>query len=337
MDGACPVRALVGPAGTGKTTRLKDMAVELVNTQDLGVCLIARDARTASAWRTELFERVGASDRLTVTTFHALALSILRRGWRLLGHSEPPGLLSGPEQFGLVKALLDSPEERDHWDRFGRARALKGFANELREFILRVQDADESPDSLSERARLARRDDLLEAARFFRRYLDVLDDRGMVDHANAICQATTLLTPNDADDPNAATARLHLIDQLGQQASHLLVDDAHAASLAMLNLTHRLARRSASLTVAIDPEAPSYSFRGAATDPLDAFRRLFPEVEVESLAQKLRATPEVRAVRYLHAADELDGLVADIATAHLASGVDLSEIAVIVRRLGQRS
>ncbi|MFP5224012.1 MAG: PD-(D/E)XK nuclease family protein, partial [Actinomycetota bacterium] len=172
---------------------------------------------------------------------------------------------------------------------------------------------------------------------FFRRYLDVLDDRGMVDHANAICQATTLLTPNEADDPNAATARLHLIDQLGQQASHLLIDDAHATSIAMLNLTHRLARRSASLTVAFDPEAPSYSFRGAATDPLDAFSRLFPEVEVESLAQKLRATPEVRGVRYLHTADELDGLVADIATAHHASGVDLSEIAVIVRRLGQRS
>jgi superfamily I DNA/RNA helicase/RecB family exonuclease len=337
MDGACPVHALVGPTGTGKTTRLLDRTVELVNSQTSGVCLIARDARTASRWRTELFERIGATDRLTVTTFHALALSILRRGWRLLGHAEPPGLLSGPEQFGLVRSLLDSPEEREHWQSFGRARALKGFANELREFILRVQDADESPESISERARLARREDLREAARFFRRYLDVLDDRGMVDHSNAICQATTLLTPDEQDDPNAAEARARLIEQIGEQTSHLLVDDLHSASLAMMNLVRRLAERTASVTVGLDPEAPSFSFRGAASDPLAEFSRRFPDAQIEDLSERLRPTPQVRAVRYLHAADELDGLVAEVSTAHHDGGIELSQIAVIVRRLGQRA
>lgn len=328
------VRVLAGGPGTGKTTRLRDSALELLTRGDRGVCVIARDARAARAMRADLLGKIAATDAVTVTTFHALALSTLRRGWRLLGYSGPPALLSGPEQFGLVKELLDAPQERDRWDTFARARALRGFVTELREFILRVQDADEDPDTLSERAKMARRPDLGEAARFFRRYLDLLDDREMVDHANAICQTTTLLTPNEVEDPNAADARERLISQIAEASRHLLVDDIQTASPAMLNLLRRLALRSESVTVALDPDAPSFSFRGGVADPAAALRERFPNAEIIELNQRLRAMPEVRGRSYPHVADEIDGIVADIATAHHEGGIGFDEIAVIVRRLG---
>lgn len=165
-------RVITGAAGTGKTSVLLQRYIDLINAGERGILFLVHSRRAARALADRVLREVGhATDQVRVTTWHAFALSLLRQHHRALNYADEPGLLTGPEQFTLVRELLGASSEQDRWDR--RYVRLAGFAEELREFVLRAQDALESPEQLAERARLARLPHLEEAAGFFRRYLEI--------------------------------------------------------------------------------------------------------------------------------------------------------------------
>ena len=95
----------------------------------------------------ELRERITARLRRTTReplalTFHSYAYALLRREFVLAG-DEPPPLLSGPEQLLEVRRMLTG-ELEDGAPALARAapRALetRGFAEELRDFLLRAAE-----------------------------------------------------------------------------------------------------------------------------------------------------------------------------------------------------
>lgn len=326
---------LIGGSGCGKTTSLEQRAIELLGDGARGVTMIARNRVAARRSRLAISRAVGATDALNVTTIHALALSIIAQGWKITDATREPALLSGPEQFALVQAILDEPEERARWTaRFPRASRLVSFARELREFVLRAQDADESPEQLAERATFTGRDDLSEAAAFYRRYLDRIAARGMVDHPAAVRFAADLVTPNAADDRDRSLARTHLIERSRSAAEHLLIDDLQSTTPAMLRLLAAVANPDGSVRAAYDPDAPSFGFRGSSDAADVLFEARFWPVDRVPLTTRVRPEPTRTSHRFPHAADERATIVHELRRAHGDLKIAWGEIAIIVRRLG---
>lgn len=327
---------LVGTAGTGKTTELQRRAVELLRGNE-SVTLIARNRPAARALRLQITKEVGATDGLTVATVHSLALGLIKRGWRLLGYEREPALVSAPEQVARVQSMLREPSEQARWERFPRARTMVGFAADLRSFIARALDADESPERLSERASFAAQSSreaqahLVEAAAFYGRYLEASRLDCEIDHGTAIRQAATLLEL-DSDSPTATEAHLAFIAAARSEAGHVLVDDLQVLTPAMLRFVSALA--GASMTAALDPEGPSFAFRGGTELIEDGFSQRFHPLDRLELAQTFRPTPAVSSHRFAHPADQRASMVHEIRRAHGDLKLAYSDIAILVQRIG---
>lgn len=316
---------VVGPAGTGKTTVLRNRYLDLVRSGEKGTLFLVHSRRAARALSQDILLELGAStDQVRVTTWHSYGLSLLRSYYRRLGYRREPGLLTGPEQFTLVREMLDDADEQKHWSAFPKQTRLAGFVQELREFVLRGQDALKSPEQLVALAQEAGRPDLEEASRFFRRYLTTLDarDDAVVDHANVIARAWQLLS----DDDVAAEVR--------QETKHLLVDDYQDVTPAQHELLRALFVTGGSVTATVNPDARIYGFRGSIPDAAAAFARAFPPTATIELSSNHRGTPSPKAWRFDHLTEEADAIARECHRLRAREGVTWGDIAVIVRRYG---
>ena len=105
----------------------------------------------------ELRERItGRLRRTTRTplalTFHSYAYALLRRE-AVLADEAPPRLLSGPEHLLEVRRLLQgevADGARDWPSRLHETLKTRGFAEELRDFILRAAERGLGPGELAE-------------------------------------------------------------------------------------------------------------------------------------------------------------------------------------------
>lgn len=318
-------RLILGPAGSGKTTLLRERYAELVAAGETGILFLVGSRRTARALQDRILRDVGAStSEVRVTTWHAFALSLLRTYFDALGYRDAPGLLPGPEQYNLVRAMLDSDDERAHWADFRRQTALAGFTQQLREFVLRAQDALRHPEELVALAEATRRPELAEAARFFRRYLTRLDLKGMVDHANAITRAVHLL-----GDPVG--------DEIRADVSHLLVDDLQDATPAQVELLARLVRPGqTTLWAAANPDASVFGFRGGTAAAIEEVRARFAP-EVLALEPRAERSPKADAWLFDHLTEEAEAIARECRRLRARDGVGYGDIAIVVRRYGAAS
>lgn len=314
-----------GSAGSGKTTALVDRATALLEAGEKGILVLVHSRRTARALSGRILRAAGRStDAVRVLTWHSFALGLLREHYLALGAQEP-SLLTGPEQFTLVRDLLDQEIEAGLWTAFPKQRHLAGFVEELREFVLRAQDAYRLPEDLATEASNIGRPDLAEAARFFRRYLDRIDTATppVVDHANVIARAVMLLR----DDEDIATA-------LRAQTHHVMVDDYQDVTPAQAKLLRELAGTARSVVVAADPNLGVFAFRGASPGATEDFAAAFAPVTVHELTATHRAPPERDAWVFEHRADETDAIARECRRLRARHGISYGDIAIIVRRFG---
>jgi len=320
---------VVGPAGSGKTTHLRNRYLDLVRANEKGNLFLVHSRRAARALSQDILLELGTStDQVRVTTWHSYGLSLLRNYYRRLGYRREPGLLTGPEQFTLVREMLDDPTEQKHWSAFPKQTRLAGFVEELREFVLRAQDALKSPEQLVDLGRQAGRPDLEEAARFFRRYLTTLDarDDAVVDHANVIARAWQLL--NESQD---------VADEVRAETKHLLVDDYQDVSPAQHELLRALFVTGGSVTATVNPDARIYGFRGSLPDAGAAFAKAFPGTQTIELSSSHRGTPEAKAWQFDHLTEEADAIARECHRLRAREGIGWGDIAIIVRRYGPAS
>jgi superfamily I DNA/RNA helicase len=91
---------------------------------------------------------------------------------------------------------------------------MRAFADEVRQFLSRAQEALLSPEDIEARAEKAGLTGWNELARFYREYQDVIDGRNVVDFAALLQRAAQVSTDGEP-----------LLD-------HLLVDDYQDTTLA---------------------------------------------------------------------------------------------------------
>lgn len=281
------------------------------------IALVVGSRRARQAARDALIARVPSSlSSLHVLTYHGLAHLILRERFSALGYAEPPDVLSAADQFALVQDLLQGQDPAE-WPAYGHLLTLRGFADQIRQFLLRAQEALLSPQDIEAKADARGLSGWHELARFYRDYLDVLDADRVVDFAALIDRARSAVSGSDAP----------LLD-------HLLVDDYQDATLAQEALIEAL--RVDDLVAAADPEAHVFSFQGTTLVPSLRFTETFDGASRIELGSAHRATANVRidAWSAAHTSEEYAAVARELRRLHVDDGVAWGDLAVVVRRQG---
>src|ERR671919_179000 len=80
--------------------------------------------------------------------------TVLWERFASLGYQQPPSVLTAFDQFAKVRELLEA-ERDDDWPTYAQMRRLRGFADEVRQFVLRAQEALLEPADVVTQARAA--------------------------------------------------------------------------------------------------------------------------------------------------------------------------------------
>lgn len=263
-DTARPLLVLGGP-GTGKTRLLEDRYLTLCRdgAAPHRILLLCNSRSYSVEAKDRLARRLPqeATVEVPVYTWHGLAYHLVSRYYPFLGYRELPVLLTGAEQWGIVRELLDSENPAD-WPMWGDRLSERAFVDEVADFCLRVQQQLMSPEELD--AFKSVRPDWEEVVRFFGRYRSFLNDRSRMDYPELIASAWRLLERNPA-----------LRSALRNRFPYVLVDDGQDMSAAHRNLLCQL--ETANLVVAADPDSGIETFRGAEPDWVYGFQRWFGE------------------------------------------------------------
>jgi superfamily I DNA/RNA helicase/RecB family exonuclease len=308
---------VTGGPGTGKTTVVRERFARLIEAgQDPErVALVVRSKQARAAARLALLERLSRPlPGIRVLTVHGLANHVMTNGYAGLGYDRPPDILSALDQFTRVHDLLGG-EEPSEWPVFGGMLGLRGFADEVRQFLLRAQEALISPEDIAALAGAAGLAGWQEVAAFYRRYLDVLADQSVVDFSGLVNQAA-----------QAARGGPRLLD-------HIVVDDFQEATFAEEALLIALAPES--LVVAGDEGSHVFSFRGTTDLPLRQFARQQPLAGHVDLATPHRFSgPASQGWVASHTSEEHAAVARELRRIHVEEGIPWGEVAVVVRRQG---
>ncbi len=261
---------LAGP-GTGKTTAIVETVVDRIAGRgvDPGRVLVLTFSRKAAQ---ELRARITLRLNRTTTeplalTFHSYAYALVRRESVLAGQ-EPPILLSGPLQLQEVRRMLrgEASDGARHWpQRLRPLLATRGFAAELRDFLLRAAERGLDGSKLTALGRRFDRDDWIAAGGFLTRYAARFDLAPVpaYDYAEVIRIAGQLL------------ARPEVRQRERQAYDVVLVDEYQDTDPAQEELLHALAGDGRELIVVGDPDQSIYAFRGADSDAIGRFPARF--------------------------------------------------------------
>ena len=307
---------VTGDAGTGKTAALEERFVSLLagGADPERTALVVASSSARDRARRRLLARLRTSlPVLRVVTVHGLAHQVLSQRFGSLGYAEPPEILAAADQFARVHELLLG-EDRRQWPTYGAMMHLRGFADQVRQFLIRAQEGLLTPDDMAKKAAAAGLGGWQELAAFYRRYRDVLDAAGLVDFAGLVMQASI-----------AAGDGHPVLD-------HLMVDDYQDTTLASEALF--LAVRAQSVVVAGDPAAHVFSFRGTTDLPIGRFADL-PGAGRVVLTERHRGQgPRVEAWAAPHTSEEHGAIARELRRSHVEDGVRWGRMAVVVRRSG---
>ena len=247
---------------------------------------------------------------------HGLAYLTVSNRLEALGYERSPTVLDRSDQLAKVRELLEGEDPGD-WPAYGSMLGLRGFADQVRQLVLRAQESLLPPEDILKKAETAGLTGWRELAAFYRRYLDVLADLGTVDWAGLVAQAAA-----------SAGAGEPLFD-------HLLVDDYQDATFALERLLAEL--RPASLVVAGDPDAHVFSFQGTTDAPIHRFVDAFAGAGHVRLQTAHRFPEEGRSIvawSTTHTSEEHAAVARELRRVHVEERVPWGELAVVVRRQG---
>nr|WP_236796013.1 ATP-dependent DNA helicase [Amycolatopsis sp. GM8] len=357
------VRILGGP-GTGKTSLL---ATAVANRIDAGidperVLVLTASRRAADSLRADITRRgtSGAHGRTIrepiVRTVHSYAFALLRLQAGVQG-LPPPRLLSSPEQDVVVRELLAGDLElgAENWpEQLRPALPVPGFAEELRDLILRAAERGLGPDDLVKLGRRTDRPQWIAAGKFWRQYEEVtiLQGAGGAPALDAAELVASALVEMEGDP--------ELLTREQARVRHVFVDDAQHLDPLQFRLITLLGSAAEDFVLAGDPDQAVFSFRGADpalladADPngdrtvtLTRAHRMSTEVHaaVTKFAGTLSGANRHRAPRLAPAAEhgavkvrllptpsaEASWIADQLRRAHLTDGVPWSDMAVLVR------
>ena len=266
-----PLLVLAG-AGSGKTRVITHKIAWLIEDCGIPAERVLAVTFTNKAAR-EMRERAlalcpgRAARGLTVCTFHALGLQILRRELRAAGLRPGFSVVDGQDSLHLIRELAQAGEELD--------------AEAARAIISAWKDAGIAPEQA---LRQATDDREMHFARIYDRYERQLRAYNAVDFDDLIALPVRVLHGD-------RRAREHWQARTG----HLLIDEYQDTSAAQYALMRLLVGSHHGLTAVGDDDQSVYAWRGARPENLQRLKEDFPQLQVIKLEQNYRSTGHILA------------------------------------------
>lgn len=263
-----PVLVLAG-AGSGKTRVITEKIAYLITKCNYQARHIAAVTFTNKAAR-EMKERVGQTlgrqytRGLTVSTFHTLGLSIIRKEVRQLGLKSGFSLFDDQDSFALLKALTEPELDGD-----------KETLKRLQSQISNWKNAMLTPQQALSHAKTP---DDEEFAEFYRRYQQNMRACNALDFDDLILLPTQLLATHE-----------HSRLRWQKKFQYLLVDEYQDTNTSQYQLVKLLVGERARFTVVGDDDQSIYSWRGAQPQNLALLQKDFPSLQVIKLEQNYRS------------------------------------------------
>ena len=251
--GTCVV---LGSPGTGATTAIVESVVAHLSVHPSARTLVlARDRDAVRRMRAAIARRMPAGALPTVTTFHGLAYSLVRRTTGPGPDSAMPRLLSGAEEDARIRDLLRGAIDDGDvpWpDDLLAASATLGFANDLRAMLARARELGLSPADVDAIGREAGVPAWQTLGRLAEIDAEVMALEGVIDYGGLL-----ELAIDAASDWSGELDRVY-------------VDDFQEAGPLQRQLLQALTGPATSTVVAADPDIAAFGFRGG--DRLGALR-----------------------------------------------------------------
>jgi ATP-dependent DNA helicase Rep len=277
LDG--PLLVLAG-AGSGKTRVITAKVAHLIEsgTPPDAIAAITFTNKAAREMRERAAKLLGANGRrdaaaaVTISTFHALGLAILRAEAKAAGLKRGFSILDPADLESVVGDLLGTSDR-------GRVRAAQWTISRWKNALLDPGGALAQARDDAERA----------AARAFANYREALAAWQAVDFDDLIARPVELL----ARDPAAR-------ERWGRRFAHVLVDEVQDTNASQYALLRQLVGEQPRFTAVGDDDQAIYGWRGATLDNLARLPVDYPGLKVIKLEQNYRST-----VRILRCANTL--------------------------------
>jgi ATP-dependent DNA helicase Rep len=269
-------------AGSGKTRVITAKIAHLIEhgtdpARIVAITFTNKAAREMRERAQALLKAQGKSElaaRVTIATFHAMGLKILRSEAKACGLT-PRFSIFDPADLEAIVAELVATADR------GRARAAQWRISAWKNALIAPAVALAS----------ARNDDELAAARAYANYGEALAAYQAVDFDDLIVRPLALLE----SDGNAAS-------RWQARCAHVLVDEYQDTNPAQYRLLRALVGASTPFTCVGDDDQAIYGWRGATVANLERLPRDYPSLKVIKLEQNYRSS-----IRILRSANALIG------------------------------
>lgn len=257
-----PLLILAG-AGTGKT-RVITMRVAYLIEQGVdpsSILAVTFTNKAAAEMRERLSRLVeaGAAKKVTMSTFHALCLRILRAGIDRLGYKNNFSIYDEGDQLGLIKKIITRTAARDE----------KLDPNIAKASISKAKNNGWAPPT---------GDETLVGA-VFARYAHEMKIANAVDFDDLLLLTVKLL--NEHPD-----MRRRWRDRF----RYLMIDEFQDTNKLQLELVTLLADERRNVAVVGDDDQSIYGWRGAEVSNILEFEHHFPQPAVVKLEQNYRST-----------------------------------------------
>ncbi|HEX8679615.1 MAG TPA: UvrD-helicase domain-containing protein [Chthoniobacterales bacterium] len=257
-----PLLILAG-AGTGKTRVITARVAYLLErgVDPANVLAVTFTNKAATEMRERLARLVAreAARKVTMSTFHALCLRILRAGIDRLGYKNNFTIYDEGDQLGLIKKIITRTAAKDE----------KLDPNVAKAGISKAKNNGWSPPDNEET--------LLGAV--FARYAHDLKTANAVDFDDLLLLAVKLLNEHP-----------EVRQRWRERFRYLMVDEFQDTNKLQLELVRLLAGERRNVAVVGDDDQSIYGWRGAEVSNILEFEQHFPNPKVVRLEQNYRST-----------------------------------------------
>ena len=266
LDG--PLLVLAG-AGSGKTRVITHKLAYLIEQCGYAPNNIAAITFTNKA-ADEMRERVsrlmaGRSKGLTVSTFHALGMQILREESGLLGYKRQFSVFDSADTAKIISELLGAPDKQD-------IRITQGALSRWKTSFILPEQASQLAETEAEQRN----------ALLYTRYQETLRAYQAMDFDDLIRLPVALFQ----NFPEA-------LQRWQQRFRYLLIDEYQDTNECQYQMARLLAGNRAALTAVGDDDQAIYAWRGASTANLQNLQNDHPNLRVIKLEQNYRSSQRI--------------------------------------------
>lgn len=271
-----PLLVLAG-AGSGKTSVITQKISYLINECGYPAHRIAAVTFTNKAAR-EMKERVSRLAQkgsggnkirgLTISTFHHLGLTIIRKEHKKLGFKSGFSIFDSQDSMGLLKSLMQ--KEADLTD--DQLKRVQSTVSNWKNQLILPEQANHSAGDAEEAF----------AARVYTQYQRHLTAFNAVDFDDLILLPVTLFQ-RDREVLERWQNRIH----------YLLVDEYQDTNIGQYLLVKLLLGNRPGLTVVGDDDQSIYSWRGARPENMVQLEKDYPNLKLIKLEQNYRSNNNI--------------------------------------------